>query len=84
MQFLKVGERRSQIIQHIGPLGVAGDLDALPGGEVGKDLAAGFLELLFDGRISSSKLTPMEWFSGCSLSSSSLLCSSIIGFSKSS
>ena len=48
VQFLKIGERLSQVIQRVGTLGMAGQLHALPGVEVRENLPAGFLQLLFD------------------------------------
>ena len=44
VQFAEVGEGGVEIIQRVGALGMAGELNALPGGEVGVNLPAGFLE----------------------------------------
>ena len=84
MQFVEIGESGAQVIEGERALGMAGQLDPLPGGEVGKNLPARFRDLRLNFLISSSKLTPSEWASGCFFSSSSLLCNSKIGFSKSS
>jgi NADH:ubiquinone oxidoreductase subunit D len=84
VQFLKIRERVADVIQRVRTARMPRELDALPGGEVQENLPPGFLQLFSMSWISSSKLMPSECFSGCWRSSSSLVCSSMIGFSKSS
>ena len=47
VQFLKIGESGLDVIQRVGPLGMAGQLDALPGGEVRENLPPGFRRASF-------------------------------------
>ena len=48
VQFLKIRESVLDVIQRVRPLGMARELDALPGGEVQENLPAGFLQFFFD------------------------------------
>ena len=48
VQFLEIGKGLVDVIQRIGTAGVAGELDALPGGEIVKNLAPGLLDFLFN------------------------------------
>ena len=47
VDFLEIGKSVLEVVQGIGALGVAGELDFLPGGEVGVDLFDLLLDLLF-------------------------------------
>jgi hypothetical protein len=47
MKLGKISERVLEVIERERAFGMAGELDALPGGEVGEDLLFCFLELLF-------------------------------------
>ena len=40
-EFDDVGRGEAEVVEEVGALGVANDLDALPGGEVAVDLASG-------------------------------------------
>ncbi len=48
MQFAEIGESKVEVVERVRPPGMTGQLDALPGGEVGKDLPSGFFQLFFD------------------------------------
>ena len=48
VQFREIGKGLVDVIQRIGTAGVAGELHALPGSEIVKNLAPGFLDFLFD------------------------------------
>ena len=48
MQFAEVGKSLLQIIQGIGPGRMAGELDALPCGQIGENLFAGLDQLAFN------------------------------------
>ena len=50
VQFQELVEAELRVVEHVGPLGVAGDLDALPGGEQGVDFLLQPLEFLFQLR----------------------------------
>ena len=49
VQFLEVIEQHADIVQGVGPAGMAGQLDALPGVQVAVDLSAGLLHLGLQG-----------------------------------
>ena len=48
VEFVKICKRVFDVVQRIGPFGVPGKLDTLPGGEVQKNLSAGLLQFAFD------------------------------------
>ena len=48
VQLAEVGKGRFEVIQRERPLRMPGNLDPVPGAEVGEDLALGFLQLLLD------------------------------------
>ena len=48
VQFLKMGEGFLDVIQGVGAARMARELDALPGGQVQENLAAGFFQLFLD------------------------------------
>ena len=50
VQFGEIGEGQRHIIQHEGALGMAGDLDPVPGAQAGEDLAARLGDLGFHRR----------------------------------
>ena len=49
VELLKVGAEGADVVEGVGALGVAGDLHALPRGEVGVDVPLGDLDLFLDG-----------------------------------
>ena len=48
MEFSETCESRTQIVESERPLWMPGNLDAVPGTEVGKDLTLGFFDLFLD------------------------------------
>ena len=50
MQLSKAGKRGIQVIQGERAFGMPGDLNAIPGAQVQKDLALGFFDLLLNDR----------------------------------
>ena len=49
VQFDEIGRDALQVIEHVGPFRMPGELDALPRGEVGEDLFLGRLEFFLNG-----------------------------------
>ena len=66
VQFAEIDEGGLEVIQRERTFGMAGQLDPLPGGEVGKNLPPGFLQFLFD-ELDFLLETDAErmFFSGC-------------------
>jgi hypothetical protein len=48
VQLAEAGKGRLEVVERERPFLVPGNLDAVPGAQVGKDLALGFFQLLLD------------------------------------